>query len=55
MGKKDHEHISEDTPRKDYREKIIEIVVRVESQKVLESTYSFILGLLSVKKEQEAD
>lgn len=54
MDKKDCEYISEDT-RKDYREKIIEIVVRVESQKVLESTYSFILGLLSVEKKQETD
>ncbi len=54
MDKKDREYISEDA-RKDYREKIIEIVVRVKSQTVLESTYSFILGLLSVQEEQETD
>ncbi len=54
MDKKDREYISEGT-RTDYREKIIEIVVRIKSQAVLESTYSFILGLLSVKEEQEAD
>lgn len=50
MDKKECEKISEN-----YREQIIEMVNKIKSPAILESTYSFIIGILSSKEKQEAD
>lgn len=38
-----------------YKRKIIEMVERIESPAMLESIYSFIMGILSMKEKQGAD
>ncbi len=38
-----------------YKRKIIEMVESVESPAMLESIYSFIMGILSMKEKQGAD
>lgn len=38
-----------------YRQKIIEMVEKIENPAVLASIYSFAMGILSVKEKQEAD
>lgn len=39
----------------DYKKLIIEMINKIESQDILISIYSFILGMLSVKEKQRAD
>lgn len=38
-----------------YREKIIEMVEKIENPKIIESIYSFIIGILNVTEKWEAD
>lgn len=38
-----------------YRRKIIEMVEKIEKLTILESIYSFIMGILSMKEKQRAD
>ena len=38
-----------------YRKLIIEMAENIHDQRMLESIYSFIMGILSVKEKQEAD
>lgn len=38
-----------------YREKIVEMVNKIENPAIIESIYSFAAGILSVKEKQEAD
>lgn len=38
-----------------YKQKITELVGKIENPAILESVYSFIMGILSVKEKQEAD
>ncbi len=37
-----------------YRCEIIQMVGKIRNQAILESTYSFIMGLISTKEKQEA-
>ncbi len=38
-----------------YKERIIELVEKIENPAILASIYSFIMGILSVKEKQGAD
>lgn len=38
-----------------YKEKITELVEKIENPAILASVYSFIIGIFSVKEKQEAD
>lgn len=38
-----------------YKEKIKELVEKIENPAILASIYSFIMGILSIKEKQEAD
>lgn len=38
-----------------YKDKIAELVEKIENPAILASIYSFIMGVLSIKEKQEAD
>lgn len=38
-----------------YKSEIIEMVGKIENTEILESIYSFIMGILNMKEKQEAD